>query len=104
MIDPAEVNFTLSVNGDTSAVKVGSKLEFTLDIIFPSAPVDMLVELFTPDNVTTVMILCDVVIASIGSNLSPDVASPTVVMDSKDNSTMVSQHTFLVSSVIKDIQ
>ena len=89
MIDPAEVNFTLSVNGDTSAVKVGSKLEFTLDIIFPSGSVDMLVELFTPDNETTVMILCNVAVASIGSNLTPGVGTPTVVMDSKDNSTQV---------------
>ena len=65
--------------------KVGDRVKFTVDIIFPVGSVDMLVELFTPDNVTTVMILCNVLVRHVGTNLSPSVGTPVVIMDSAEN-------------------
>ncbi|KAK2167267.1 hypothetical protein LSH36_30g02001 [Paralvinella palmiformis] len=46
----------------------GSRIHFSLTIHLPPST-DLLVELFTPDNDTTVMALCDVTITSCGSNI-----------------------------------
>lgn len=66
---PSEVNLTLSQTNTVSEVRVGTRVMFQLDIVFPLTPTDISVELFTPDNETTVMILCDVKIEHIGGNL-----------------------------------
>ena len=85
MIHATEVNFTLTPVDMSNEIRVGGRVKFTLEIIFPLQNVDMLVELFTPDNETTVMILCNVVVRHIGLNLAPSVGTPTVVLDSQDN-------------------
>ncbi|KAK3109020.1 hypothetical protein FSP39_021316 [Pinctada imbricata] len=66
------VTFTLTKMDpyvNTTTMSVGSRVRFQLTITFPAYETDMLVELFTPDNETTVMILCDVSVTSIGSKL-----------------------------------
>ncbi|XP_060593720.1 uncharacterized protein LOC132748179 [Ruditapes philippinarum] len=80
---PDEMNFTLTQN-DPSIInmRVGTRISFTLDILFPGGDTDISVELFTPDSTTTVMILCDVAVQSIGFNLAT-AWNDNVVYDSK---------------------
>ncbi|XP_063395828.1 uncharacterized protein LOC134680633 [Mytilus trossulus] len=81
---PQNVTFVLakvSPYDTTTDLYIGSRVKFRLDISFPVAPTDMLVELFTPDNDTTVMILCDIVVTK-GSGLSIT-GSTDVTMESK---------------------
>lgn len=74
---------------DTTEMKVGSRVRFQLTITFPIEDTDMLVELFTPDNDTTVMILCDVNVTKVGNSLGFN-GSKVPVMDSREpNSVMV---------------
>lgn len=81
---PQNVTFTLIKVGpynSTTQLWIGSRVKFQLDITFPTTPTDMLVELFTPDNDTTVMVLCDVnVVIGSGINIT---GSSAVTMDSK---------------------
>ena len=65
-----------------------------LAIHFPKGERDILVELFTPDNDTTVMVLCAVAITHVGMNLDVDPTVVVPVMDSKDGSINVSQFYF----------
>lgn len=81
---PQNVTFVLakvSPYDTTTDLYIGSRVKFRLDISFPVAPTDMLVELFTPDNDTTVMILCDIVVTK-GSGLAIT-GSTDVTMESK---------------------
>ena len=68
---------------NTTAMSVGSRVRFQLQITFPAHETDMLVELFTPDNETTVMILCDVNVTSLGEKLSIT-GSTTPTMDARE--------------------
>lgn len=68
---------------ETTEMKVGSRVRFQLTITFPVDDTDMLVELFTPDNETTVMILCDVNVTYIGSSLSFN-GSKVPTMDARE--------------------
>ncbi|KAH3860371.1 hypothetical protein DPMN_023269, partial [Dreissena polymorpha] len=66
---PAETQFTLSYEPTAiTELRVGTRIKFKLDIVFPATSVDMRVELFTPDDIHTIMILCDVSV-TFGSNL-----------------------------------
>ncbi|XP_041348817.1 uncharacterized protein LOC121368242 [Gigantopelta aegis] len=58
-------------HNDTTEMKVGTKIGFRLTIHFPPGETDMLVELFTPDNASTVMMLCEVEVNALpaGTNL-----------------------------------
>ena len=72
-------------------MRVGSKIHFKLSIHFPVETVDMLVELFTPDNETTVMVICNPQVTHTGENLEmtkTDYLNPQ--LESKDGSTNVS--------------
>ena len=64
------MNFSLTMDdGPIANMRVGTRVKFTLEILFPAGQKDISVELFTPDSSTTVMILCDVAVSSIGANL-----------------------------------
>ncbi|XP_076447924.1 uncharacterized protein LOC143284788 [Babylonia areolata] len=85
---PDNVTFTLSKTGSTAStteIRVGTKVSFQLQILFPQTTTDMLVELFAPDNESIVMMLCDVQVSSIGSNLAVT-GSGQVVLDSQNQS------------------
>ena len=82
---PSEVNFTFTKEGLLTETKVGDRVKFTMEIIYPVGYHDMLIELFSPNNDTTVMILCNVVVRHVGTNLSPSVGTPVVIMDSGEN-------------------
>lgn len=87
---PDNVTITLMKTGsseNTTEMRVGSKISFLLKILFPQTTTDMLVELFAPDNDTIVMMLCDVKVQSIGSNLAHTGAAQ-IVMDSQNSSTV----------------
>lgn len=73
---------------ETTEMKVGSRVRFQLTITFPIEDTDMLVELFTPDNETTVMILCDVNVTAIGSSLSFN-GSKVPDMDSRETGSVM---------------
>ena len=88
VIPADDVNITLITDSSTNEMRVGSKVKFTVEIVFPLGDTDMLVELFTPDNETTVMILCAAEVRSVGANLSPSVGTPTVVIESKEDDTI----------------
>ncbi|KAJ8301559.1 hypothetical protein KUTeg_020546 [Tegillarca granosa] len=82
---PENVTFTLIKKhpfNDTTEMRVGSRVQFQLQISFPVTTTDILVELFTPDNDTTIMILCDVKVSWTGSSLSMT-GTTTPVMDAK---------------------
>ncbi|XP_053377525.1 uncharacterized protein LOC123529018 [Mercenaria mercenaria] len=79
---PDEMNFTLTQLNSVAEARTGATFKFQLDILFPGSSIDISVELFTPDNETTVMILCDVTVASIGSNLGTTLPGD-VVFESK---------------------
>lgn len=86
---PENTTFTMTKTGSSenmTEMRVGAKASFQLQILFPLTTTDMLVELFAPDNDTIVMMLCNVVVQSVGSNLAHDGAG-TVVMDSQNSST-----------------
>ncbi|XP_021350977.1 uncharacterized protein LOC110448839 isoform X2 [Mizuhopecten yessoensis] len=83
---PAATEFTLTkdVNAPSSPIKVGHVIAFTLTIAFKAGNTDMTVELFTPGNTNTAMILCDVQVDSIGSLGMTGSTMP--VYESKDGS------------------
>ncbi|KAL8587122.1 hypothetical protein ACOMHN_026090 [Nucella lapillus] len=87
---PDNVNFTLTKTGSsagTTQMRVGTKVSFELQILFPKNTTDMLVELFAPDNDSIVMMLCDVKIKSIGPNLLYT-GGANIVMDSQNKSNL----------------
>ena len=69
---------------------VGSKIHFQLQILFPLGTSDLLVELFTPDNDTTVMVICSPTVTFVGSNLNVNTSASLPVMSSLDGSYNVS--------------
>ena len=52
---------------------------------------DLLVELFTPDNRTTIMALCNPEITYVGANLNINPAMVVPTLESKDGSVHVRQ-------------
>lgn len=85
---PGNVTFTLTKTGNSQNItemRVGTKISFQLQILFPQTPTDMLVELFAPDNDSIVMMLCDVRVVSIGTNLGRS-RPGNIVMDSQNSS------------------
>nr|KAG5686353.1 hypothetical protein BaRGS_008367 [Batillaria attramentaria] len=87
---PDNMTFTLTkegVNENITEMRVGTRVSFKLQILFPAVGSDLLVELFAPDNDSIVMMLCDVKVESVGDNLSPSL-SGEVVMDSQNSSTV----------------
>ncbi|XP_070193766.1 uncharacterized protein [Littorina saxatilis] len=87
---PDNVTFTLTKTGESENVtemRVGTKVSFRLQILFPLGTTDMLVELFAPDNDSIVMMLCDVNLENKGVNLNTDLPG-TPVMDSQNSSTV----------------
>ncbi len=72
---------------------VGDRCQLQLEIQIPDVDTSLLVEVFTPDNETTVMVICDPQVTFVGSNLLDiDSTLNTVecVLDSKDGSRKVS--------------
>ncbi|WAR25111.1 hypothetical protein MAR_010815 [Mya arenaria] len=63
-----DVTFNLTQLNSVTEIRVGSRVQFQLEIEFPNTTVDMLVELFAPDDNVTVMILDDVKVV-ISTNL-----------------------------------
>lgn len=91
---PDNVTFTLTKTGDyenITEMRVGSKIHFKLEIHFPAGTTDMLVELFTPDNDTTVMVICNPQITHVGDNLDTVAADVPLTLEAKDDSTQVGQ-------------
>ncbi|XP_059140845.1 uncharacterized protein LOC131928747 [Physella acuta] len=85
---PNNVTFTLSkygANENVTEIKLGHRIQFKLDILFPSTPTDIQVELFTPDSNYIVMMLCNVRV-TVGSSLVVS-GNSTPVLESLDNST-----------------
>ena len=80
------VNFELYKTGDYENVTEmypGSKVHFQLQIHFPPGDVDMLIEIFTPDNDTTVMVVCNPQITHVGGNLDLNQNTVTPVLEAK---------------------
>ena len=92
---PDNVTFTLEKLGkweNLTEINVGSKVEFQLTVHFPAGVTEVLIELFTPDNASIIMSLCDVTVKAIGSNLqaAPNAINTVeAVLESKDKSTNV---------------
>jgi hypothetical protein len=95
-VAPQNVTFTLAKVApyeNTAELWIGSRVKFQLDISFPDTQTtDMLVELFTPDNDTTVMILCDVTVNK-GAGLTVG-GSTVVTYDSKTSGAPLVSHSF----------
>jgi len=101
----SNVTFSLIKTGDynnTATVLVGSKVHFQLEITLPVGTTDLLVELFTPDNDTLVMTLCDPQITLVGYNIhytNTDVNS-TITLDSVHNTHYVSPPHIIIIIII----
>lgn len=94
---PQNVTFTLSKTGNssnTTEIRVGTRVSFMLQILFPLGTTDMLVELFAPDNESMVMMLCDVKVLSKGTNLGISAGRGSVLMDSQNGSSTLVQSSF----------
>ncbi|XP_060076265.1 uncharacterized protein LOC132555903 [Ylistrum balloti] len=81
---PAENEFSLVKTADSasSPIKIGHVVQLELTISFKAGSTDMVVELFTPDNINTAMILCDVQLVRQGSLSYTGSTTPTY--ESKD--------------------
>lgn len=91
---PGNVTFVLlktGVSENITEMRVGTRISFKLQIIFPQNSTDMLVELFAPDNETMVMMLCNVVVQPAGASLS-FTGTGTPVLDSANGSTTLVSH------------
>ncbi|KAK3592304.1 hypothetical protein CHS0354_030640 [Potamilus streckersoni] len=90
-VDTMNLTFTIEKVApyDTlTTIKVGSRVMFRVTVTFPAEETDFYMELFTPDNTTTVMILCNVQV-TIGNNLHiTNGTSPTIQYESKDGSVL----------------
>ncbi|KAK6175217.1 hypothetical protein SNE40_013725 [Patella caerulea] len=82
---PSNVTFDLQKLTAITDVYVGHRIQFKLTIMFPAGTTDMLVELFTPDNNTIIMMLCNVKVERVGSNLAYTGAGD-IKLESKNNS------------------
>jgi len=69
---------------------VGSKVHFQMQITFPVGTTDLSVELFTPDNATTVMVICNPQITMQGKNIRFTNTGMQPVLSSLDGSYNVS--------------
>ena len=88
-------NITFSLNKTgyydiNSQILVGGKVHFQMQITFPIGTTDLDVELFTPDNATTVMVICNAQITWIGKNIQFTNSPLAPVLSSLDNSYNVS--------------
>ncbi|CAD5122693.1 DgyrCDS11103 [Dimorphilus gyrociliatus] len=91
-INPDNITLHLIKYGkyeNVTELRPGSKITFQLAIHFPVYTTDLLVELFTPDNDTTIAKLCDVKVKTIGNKLivDPQFNIPSnfkPIMESKD--------------------
>src|SRR6218665_2141440 len=91
------MTFTLLKTGQynyTTVMYVGTKVHFQLQIQFPPGTMDLLVELFTPDNATTIMDVCNPQIVWVGQNIHFDQSQAQPVMDSLGGSLNVSTSDF----------
>ena len=87
------VTFSLLKTGDynyTTTMMVGSRVHFQMQIAFPVGTTDLLVELFTPDNDTLVMMLCSPQITFVGPNIQYSNANATPALDTVPNTRYVS--------------
>ncbi|CAH1785049.1 unnamed protein product [Owenia fusiformis] len=83
------VTLTLSVETpNVTTVYVGSEIYFKLTVGLPVGLTDISVELFTPDNDTTVMVLCGITVGDIGANIAGSVnltaINDNIVKDARD--------------------
>ncbi|CAL1532080.1 unnamed protein product [Lymnaea stagnalis] len=88
VILPSNVTFDLTkygLNQNITEIRVGHRIQFQLDILFPSGSTDMQVELFTPDSEYIIMMLCNVEVIK-GSNLAVS-GSIKPILESLNNST-----------------
>jgi len=70
-------------------MQVGQKVHFQLQIAFPAGMIDLVIELFTPDNDTTVMLLCTPRVSYVGKFVN--FTGPGIpVLDSLDGTYNVS--------------
>lgn len=93
-INPDNITLHLFKTGkyeNVTELRPGSKIVFNLVIHFPITSTDLLVELFSPDNDTTIAKICNVRLKSIGEKLgvnssfsNPDNFKP--ILESKDDS------------------
>ena len=49
--------------------KIGERIDVTVEVKFPDQKSQLLMEIFTPDNETTIMMLCDVRISAVGNGI-----------------------------------
>lgn len=86
---PTKIQFTLTKTpSPLTNLRVGQRLDFKLVVKFPNKMAQpLLIELFTPDNTSTIMMLCDVRISKVGTHIkNKDVVKNTeIVMDAKQN-------------------
>ncbi|XP_055958297.1 uncharacterized protein LOC126827499 [Patella vulgata] len=82
---PSNMTFDLQKLTAITDIYVGHRIQFKLTIQFPAGTTDMLVELFTPDNNTIVMMLCNVKVERVGDNLAYTGAGD-IKLESKNNS------------------
>lgn len=75
-------------NANVTEIAQGTQLSFRLFIHFTNGTTDMTVEIFTPANQTTIMILCPPIISYVGSNLQINEVTP--VLESKSQTALVS--------------
>ncbi|ESN95220.1 hypothetical protein HELRODRAFT_179552 [Helobdella robusta] len=100
------ITFTLSKTGaynNTTTMFVGSKVHFQLVIqIPPSQSIDLSVELFSPENGTTIMVLCNPVITASGSNLQYNKTAAAPVQDANDGSINYDRAVFSFGTVVNN--
>jgi len=86
------VTFSLTKTGSynyTTTLLVGTKVHFQLEIAFPLGTTDLLVELFTPNNDSAIITLCNPTVTFVGSNIQYT-TNATATLDPVDNTFYVS--------------
>jgi hypothetical protein len=88
-------NITFSLNktgffNSDNRMFVGGKVHFQMQVTFPIGTTDLDVELFTPDNATAVMVICNAQVTWIGKNIQYTNLQMKPVLSALDNSYDVS--------------
>ncbi|CAE1260993.1 unnamed protein product [Acanthosepion pharaonis] len=101
---PAFMTFALEKigeNANVTEIVQGTQLSFRLFIHFTNGTTDMTVEIFTPANQTTIMILCPPIISYVGSNLQINPVIP--VLESKSQTALFDRAVFNFGNVTNNM-
>lgn len=88
-------------NANVTEIAQGTQLSFRLFIHFTNGTTDMTVEIFTPANQTTIMILCPPIISYVGSNLQINEVTP--VLESKSQTALFDRAVFNFGNVTNNM-